>query len=90
MKNKDFTVKTIPLNHRIYTNGFLFEENYNQMSIKIKNFEYKLEVSDIKSIKKGKISFKMVKSKKLTFFKNQRIEKYAFCSDTVYMKKLLN
>ena len=25
-QNQDFMVKTIPLNHRIYTNGFLFEE----------------------------------------------------------------
>ena len=38
-QNQDFMVKTIPLNHRIYTNGFLFEEliHRNRKKSKAKN-----------------------------------------------------
>ena len=93
LKNKDFTVKTIPLNHRIYTNGFLFEENYNQMSIKkSKILEYKLEVSDIKKIKKGEDLTLQDGSKvqNSLFLKKPKIsKKYAFCSDTAYHPSII-
>ena len=87
-KNEDFTVKTIPLNHRIYTNGFLFEENYTHKSIeKSKILKYKLEVNDIKKIKKGEDLILRDGSKvrnSLFFKKPQNPTKYAFCSDTAY------
>ena len=93
LNNQDFIVKTIPLNHRIYTNGFLFEENFNEKNIfqsKIK--QYGLEIKDIKSIKKGKDIFlqdgKKVKNS-LFFRESKKSKKYAFCSDTVYYEKII-
>ena len=87
-KNRDFNVKTIPLNHRIYTNGFLFEEKfYERNLIKSKIKEYKLDIDDIKKIKDGcDITLENGKKLKNSFFlKNPKESKrYAFCSDTAY------
>lgn len=90
---QDFIVKTIPLNHRIYTNGFLFEEKFDERNIyKSKIKEYELEINDIKKIKKGedvilKNGKKLVNS---TFIKkSNKSKKYAFCSDTAYHEKII-
>ena len=90
---KDFIVKTIPLNHRIYTNGFLFEEKLDERNIyKSKIKEYELEVNDIKKIKKGediilKNGKKLVNS--IFIKKSKKSKKYAFCSDTAYHEKII-
>ena len=86
--NQDFTVKTIPLNHRIYTNGFLFEEKFYERNInKSKIKEYKLKVDDIKKIKNGG-DFFLKDGKKIenSFFliAPKKSKRYAFCSDTAY------
>ena len=91
--DQDFIVKTIPLNHRIYTNGFLFEEKFDERNIyKSKIKEYELEINDIKKIKNGedvilKNGKKLVNS---TFTKkSKKSKKYAFCSDTAYHEKII-
>ena len=90
---QDFIVKTIPLNHRIYTNGFLFEEKLGERNIyKSKIKEYELEVNDIKKIKKGediilKNGKKLVNS--IFIKKSKKSKKYAFCSDTAYHEKII-
>ena len=90
---QDFIVKTIPLNHRIYTNGFLFEEKFDERNIyKSKIKEYELEVNDIKKIKKGediilKNGKKLVNS--IFIKKSKKSKKYAFCSDTAYHEKII-
>ena len=86
--NQDFAVKTIPLNHRIYTNGFLFEEKFDERNIyKSKIKEYNLKIDDIKKIKNGD-DIMLQDGKKLKnsiFLKSPRESKsYAFCSDTAY------
>jgi len=86
--NQDFTVKTIPLNHRIYTNGFLFEEKFYERNVnKSKIKEYKLKVDDIKKIKNGG-DFFLKDGKKIenSFFLRapKKSKRYAFCSDTAY------
>ena len=35
LENNKFSVHTIPLNHRIYTNGFLFNEKKNERKLLI-------------------------------------------------------
>ena len=91
--SKDFRVKTIPLNHRIYTNGFLFEEKFDERNIyKSKIKEYELEINDIKKIKKGediilKNGKKLVNS--IFIKKSKKSKKYAFCSDTAYYEKII-
>ena len=90
---QDFIVKTIPLSHRIYTNGFLFEEKLDERNIyKSKIKEYELEVNDIKKIKKGediilKNGKKLVNS--IFIKKSKKSKKYAFCSDTAYHEKII-
>ena len=86
--NQDFVVKTIPLNHRIYTNGFLFEEKFHERNIyKSKIKEYNLNIDDIKKIKNGG-DILLQDGKKLKnsiFLKSPKESKsYAFCSDTLY------
>ena len=86
--NQDFVVKTIPLNHRIYTNGFLFEEKFHERNIyKSKIKEYNLNIDDIKKIKNGG-DILLQDGKKLKnsiFLKSPKESKsYAFCSDTSY------
>ena len=88
LNNQDFTVKTIPLNHRIYTNGFLFEEKFYERNVnKSKIKEYKLKVDDIKKIKNGG-DFFLKDGKKIenSFFLRapKKSKRYAFCSDTAY------
>ena len=88
LNNQDFTVKTIPLNHRIYTNGFLFEEKFYERNLnKSKIKEYKLKVDDIKKIKNGG-DFFLKDGKKIenSFFLRapKKSKRYAFCSDTAY------
>ena len=90
---QDFIVKTIPLSHRIYTNGFLFEEKLDERNIyKSKIKEYELEVNDIKKIKKGediilKNGKKLVNS--IFIKKSKKSKRYAFCSDTAYHEKII-
>ena len=91
--NQDFAVKTIPLNHRIYTNGFLFEEKFDQRNIyKSKIKEYDLKIDDIKKIKNGD-DILLQDGKKLknsVFLKSPKESKsYAFCSDTAYHTDLI-
>ncbi|MDT0644388.1 ribonuclease Z [Zunongwangia sp. F363] len=82
------SVETIPLNHRIYTNGFLFKEKPGDRKLLInKAVEYKIDVSLYKSLKKGKD----VKSETGTLIPNELVtadppapKSYAYCSDTMY------
>ena len=86
--NQDFEVKTIPLNHRIYTNGFLFEEKFHERNIyKSKIKEYNLKIDDIKKIKNGDdILFQDGKKLKNSIFIKgpKKSKSFAFCSDTAY------
>tara|TARA_B100001287_G_scaffold264215_1_gene255826 strand:+ start:898 stop:1803 length:906 start_codon:yes stop_codon:yes gene_type:complete len=92
-ENSDFSVKTIPLRHRIYTNGFLFEEIFNEKNIiKSKIEKYKLTIEDIKKIKSGNdfISKDGRKINNSIFTKQKRVsKKYAFCSDTAYKPEIV-
>lgn len=86
-------VKTIPLRHRIYTNGFLFQE---------KNPERKLNIDailnhDIETCYYQKIKYggditledgRVIPNEKLTF-DPEPARSYAFCSDTAYDESIL-
>lgn len=93
LNNKDFIVRTIPLNHRIYTNGFVFEEKFDKINVdKSKIKEYKLGVTEIKKIKKGEDLIDQNGDKldySLFVKKSSNSKKYAFCSDTAYYKKII-
>lgn len=86
-------VKTIPLKHRIYTNGYLFQE---------KNIERKLNIEAVENYNIDKVYFNKIKfggditlengtiipNSELTF-DPQVAKSYAFCSDTVYDETII-
>lgn len=82
------SVETIPLEHRIYVNGYLFKEKKEDRKLLIKEVEkYDIDVSYYNSIKKGKD----ILLEDGTRIPNQQLtappplpKSYAFCSDTVY------
>ena len=87
-ENDKVTVSTLPLKHRVYTNGFLFHEKEGDRKLLInKAEEYKIDFSLYKSLKKGKD----VVSEDGKLIPNHWVtadpppaKSYAFCSDTVF------
>ena len=86
-------VKTIPLTHRVYTNGFLFQE---------KNIERKLNIEAIENYQIDKLYFNKIKYGGDITLENGVIipnsvlsfdpipsKTYAFCSDTIYDEKII-
>jgi len=87
------TVKTIPLKHRIYTNGFLFQEKLDKRKLNVdavKNFE--IDKCYYQNIKNGKdITLddgRLIENYRLTFDPIPP-KNYAFCSDTAYDESVL-
>jgi ribonuclease Z len=87
-------VKTIPLKHRIYTNGFLFMEKMGDRKLNI-DVVQNLEIDPVfyQKIKSGKdITLddgRVIDNLQLTFEPEQP-KSYAFCSDTIYDEELVN
>jgi ribonuclease Z len=81
-------VHTIPLKHRVYTNGFLFKEKKGERKLDMNAVE-KANI-DIAYYRKLKQGFD-VENKEGKLIKNETVtldpvkpKSYAFCSDTVY------
>jgi ribonuclease Z len=81
-------VHTLPLDHRVYTNGFLFEEKPGLRRLdkeKIKNYD--IPHYDFQRLKLGKDLIledgSLVQNNKVTL-NPKPIKRYAFCSDTAY------
>lgn len=86
-------VKTIPLKHRVYTNGFLFQE---------KNIERKLNIEAVENYEIDKLYYNKIKyggditlddgriipNSELSF-DPQVAKSYAFCSDTMYNEDII-
>ena len=87
-ENSKVSVTTIPLKHRIYTNGFLFKEKQGDRKLLIdKAKSYNIDFSLFKSLKKGKD----VRSEDGELIPNELVtadppppKSYAYCSDTVF------
>lgn len=87
-EDEKVTVKTIPLQHRIYCNGFLFEEKVNDRKLNLNAaLNYNIDKAYFNSIKKGKdITLEnglVIPNAELTF-DPEPSKSYAFCSDTKY------
>lgn len=86
-------VHTIPLKHRIYTNGFLFKEKKNERKIDINLVkEANINVAYFRKLKQG---FDVVNEDGV-LISNEKVTKdpipaksYAFCSDTVYNEAII-
>jgi ribonuclease Z len=86
-------VKTIPLKHRIYTNGFLFQEKIGERKLNLDAVQnYEIDSCYYQKIKNGKDIIlddgRVIENEKLTF-DPLPAKNYAFCSDTVYNESIL-
>jgi ribonuclease Z len=91
--NKDITVSTIPLDHRIPATGYLFREKDKVRNIlpeKIK--EYSIHYSKINAIKQGG-NFTTADGKVITHEELTKApsapRSFAFCSDTTYQESIV-
>ena len=94
LENNNFSVHTIPLNHRIYTNGFLFKEKKNEKKLRIDiALKLKIDRTQFNGIKMGKDGVlpngDIIQNSKLTEPKPNDIS-YAYCSDTCYYPKIID
>lgn len=87
-------VSTIPLEHRVYTNGFLFKEKLGERRLNVNAVQQceEIEVCDYQNLKNGR-DFKLqngeiIKNNLLTL-PPIPIKSYAFCSDTCYLPQIV-
>tara|TARA_R110002073_G_scaffold15953_3_gene62153 strand:+ start:20903 stop:21817 length:915 start_codon:yes stop_codon:yes gene_type:complete len=87
-------VKTIPLSHRVYTNGFLFKEKLKPRKLDteaIKNYN-EIEVCDYNNLKAGRdfilSNGEVLKNEILTKNPPKPLS-YAYCSDTAYKEDIV-
>ena len=86
-------VKTIPLKHRVYTNGFLFQEKPAERKLNVEAVQqYDIHVAYYQKIKNGgNVTLDdgtIIENKKLSFDPIPPLS-YAFCSDTVYNEAII-
>ena len=88
LENDLFSVSTIPLKHRIYTNGFLFTEKIQRKKLKLDKIK-KLNIDEslYTNIVMGKDVIldngTIINNKEITHTKEKDIL-YSYCSDTAY------
>jgi len=88
------SVRTIPLTHRVYTNGYLFTEKEKPRKLNMLNISGYPEINkaDYLNIKAGKdvvlLSGEIVTNKELTIAPTRPLS-FAFCSDTCYKPDII-
>ena len=87
------TVTTIPLKHRIYTNGYLFREKRGLRKLNIEAAQsYNIDTCYYRNIVLGKditLDDGSVISNDLLTFEPVPPKSYAFCSDTMYNEAII-
>tara|TARA_R110000868_G_scaffold61731_9_gene187420 strand:- start:359 stop:1273 length:915 start_codon:yes stop_codon:yes gene_type:complete len=92
-EDEKVSVSTIPLKHRIYTNGFLFREQLDKRKLNVEAIKkFEIEQCYFQNIKNGKDivldNGQVVKNAQLTF--DPALPKsYAFCSDTAFSEAVI-
>jgi len=86
-------VKTIPLKHRVYTNGFLFQEKIGERKLDLNAVhDFEIDTCYYQNIKNGRdITLedgRVIDNNKLTFDPDPVLS-YAFCSDTKYNEEII-
>ena len=88
------SVRTIPLNHRVYTNGYLFTEKEKPRNLHMQNISNYEEIdrSEYNNIKAGKdivlSTGEVISNTELTIAP-KKPKSYAFCSDTSYKPDII-
>ncbi len=93
-EDEKVSVETIPLKHRIYTNGFLFREKPGLRKLLINEaVEHKIDVTLYQSLKLGKDVIseegKLIPNEYVTAPPDTPLS-YAYCSDTVFNIDIVN
>ncbi|MBS1535037.1 MAG: ribonuclease Z [Bacteroidetes bacterium] len=92
-EDNQLTVHTIPLKHRVYTNGFLFREKPAERKLNFEAVkEHRIETCYFQKIKNGHdltLGDGTILSNELLTFDPPAPKSYAFCSDTVYDEDLI-
>ncbi|PQJ23164.1 ribonuclease Z [Tenacibaculum sp. SG-28] len=88
------SVYTIPLEHRVYTNGFLFVEKPKQRKLAMEAIQKieEIQTCDYQNIKSGKdfvLSSGETISNSLLTTDPEKPKSYAFCSDTCYKPDII-
>lgn len=88
LDDEKISVRTIPLSHRVYTNGFLFQEKIRERKLNIVAAqEFGVDTCYYQNIKNGKDvvldSGERIPNHLLSF-DPPPAQSYAFCSDTAY------
>ncbi len=83
------TVTTIPLKHRVYTNGYLFKEKIGERKLNTAAIsqEDRIDICDYHNLKKGKdiiLENSVILENKTFTLDPPAPKSYAFCSDTIY------
>jgi len=93
-EDKKVEVFTIPLDHRIYTNGFLFREKLGERKLKMEaiNKYEEIKICDYQNLKNGRDYIlengTIIKNNILTTNPSKPTS-YAFCSDTSYFPEII-
>ncbi len=86
-------VKTIPLRHRVYANGYLFQEKPKEKRLNAeKVHQYGIDKCYYQNIKNGKDitldNGQIIPNSELAF-EPEKSKSYAFCSDTIYKEDIV-
>lgn len=93
LETKKVIVETIPLDHRVYTNGFLFREKPGDRKLLMSEVEkYPIDVAYYRGIKKGKdavLEDGSIIPNELLTADPEPPQSFAFCSDTAYSPQIV-
>ena len=94
LENDLFSVLTIPLNHRIYTNGFMFTEKVRSKKLKLDKIK-KLNIDEslYNNIAMGMdvvLNDGTIINNKLITYPKEKDILYSYCSDTAYSDKVID
>lgn len=93
LEDTNITVHTLPLNHRIYTNGFLFQEKPGQRKLNPEAAKKAgIDTSYFQKLKNGADVYneagELIANTEVTFPPDPP-KSYAYCSDTAYQPGLI-
>lgn len=89
----EMEVHTIPLKHRVYTNGFLFRETPTERKINPEALkQFRIDQSQMRNLKQGRdvvnVDRETILNAQATFDPHPSTA-YAFCSDTAYHPEMI-
>ncbi len=93
-EDSNVEVHTIPLDHRVYTNGFLFKEKLGERKLNVNAIQQfnEIKICDYQNLKNGRDytlqNGTVLKNEILTLNPDAPLS-YAFCSDTSYFPEIV-